>query len=708
MIKLLKIILFLSFLFSQDKSLFGNIENQKGISLSSVNIISIPSNIGTQTNDQGYFSFNINTIDTLIICSHVGYEIDTLEIKFFTNGITIVLEDKILAMDSLQVSANNRGEFQRFNAKNNVIDINMDDLSMRGYIDIGDALFNEETILLTESAYGQKSLSARASSKEEIVYLLDGVPINALGDPNLDISLYSSLGLSAIELVKGGHQKALSSSGTINFIPKISYFNSLAYSQQFGTYNYGGYNIYGSLGNKYMSLNAGFNEGRSSQLYSGASVSEIFTTKNQNFSNIALKNRKNLEIRFMAQQNAKMFNNVRTKDSIDIKIENYIVKLAHNHPTGRAIKTYGIYQGHNARDLIGSTLFEKKDKNLGYGFELLTPIKNGRLMFINQSSYSNADWYLNSESFLVNRLNSTLIGVFESFQPKTSKEFQLKDVKVVYTNQKVIDEPNGKYFDSSFVNIATNVWELRSTFFSASAINQHVQNIIMIYVNIGNTFRVPSLSELGFNYNHAYHLNNVPLSPEQKNIFELGMKIEDKKKKLEKRYNLTISWFRYNYVDKIKNIYFSGAPAYFPLNIGDAYLSGFDSNLLYKTNIDWISFSQSISHYNFNDPTAFPLQPDRLVRNKIQLKTKLFSIDFIYKSEGKRQITTINNDLTLNQNYLEPIDNFDINIYREFDMNRFEGIITIAGKNLNNVSQKLNGISIYDRRYVIQILLGYK
>ena len=116
MIKLIKGRLLLSSLFSKAKSLFGSIENQNGNQLSSVNIVSIPSNIGTQTNDQGYFSFKINLKDTLIICSHVGYEIDTLKVKSFTNGITIVLEDKILAMDSLQVSANTRGEFQRFNA----------------------------------------------------------------------------------------------------------------------------------------------------------------------------------------------------------------------------------------------------------------------------------------------------------------------------------------------------------------------------------------------------------------------------------------------------------------------------------------------------------------------------------------------------------------------------------------------------------------
>ena len=49
-----------------------------------------------------------------------------------------------------------------------------------------------------------------------------------------------------------------------------------------------------------------------------------------------------------------------------------------------------------------------------------------------------------------------------------------------------------------------------------------------------------------------------------------------------------------------------------------------------------------------------------------------------------------------------------MNIYREFDLGRFEGIITASGKNLNNASQKLDGISIYDRRYVLQFMLGYR
>ena len=77
--------------------------------------------------------------------------------------------------------------------------------------------------------------------------------------------------------------------------------------------------------------------------------------------------------------------------------------------------------------------------------------------------------------------------------------------------------------------------------------------------------------------------------------------------------------------------------------------------------MDWLLISQSFAYYIFDDPNAFPFQPEKIIRNKIQLKTKFFNIDLIYKIEGKRQITSINSDLSMIQNYIKPINNFDIN-----------------------------------------------
>ena len=167
-------------------------------------------------------------------------------------------------------------------------------------------------------------------------------------------------------------------------------------------------------------------------------------------------------------------------------------------------------------------------------------------------------------------------------------------------------------------------------------------------------------------------------------------------------------WYHYNYIDKIKHVYFSGSPSYFPINAGDVGLKGFDSRFFYKTNMDWLLISQSFAYYIFDDPNAFPFQPEKIIRNKIQLKTKFFNIDLIYKIEGKRQITSINSDLAMIQNYIKPINNFDINLHRDFSMNGFEGSISLSGRNLKNISQELNGVSIYDRIFILNIMIGYR
>ena len=56
----------------------------------------------------------------------------------------------------------------------------------------------------------------------------------------------------------------------------------------------------------------------------------------------------------------------------------------------------------------------------------------------------------------------------------------------------------------------------------------------------------------------------------------------------------------------------------------------------------------------------------------------------------------------------DAISNFDINIHRIFSMNRFQGTISVSGRNLKNVSQELNGVSIYDRRFILNVMMRYK
>ena len=697
------LLLFSSFLLSQTKPIEGLVVNEIKMSLASVNIVSHPSRTGTQSNKEGEFSFMIPVKDRKLSFNHVGYLPDTVNAILFKNGTTIILKEKVLEMESLDVTAASRTQFDPFEEKNSVIHLDMEELSLRGFMDVGDALFSEQSILLNETMTGQKTASVRASTAEELVYLYDGIRINTMGDPLLDLSMFSTTGLSGMELVKGGHEKALSSSGTINFIPKMNYGNSALFNQQFGTYNYGSYNGFGSLGFKYATLNSGVGEGQFSQVYSDTSAPEIHTHHQHIFLNTGFRNGKNLEIRFMGLQNAKTFNNNRTSDSVDVSMENIIVKLNHAHPLGGSITLYGLYQQYKGYEATTIASRNKKDTNRGFGFEFEKDIQDATIRITNESSYPVSDWDVDTLPVLIRRQNSTFTGSFEIYLPEEDTQiFELKDVKLVISRHRVSDVP-----DTSFgIYMPHNFWSLTNSLFTASVLNKQPDKRILIYANMGNVFRVPSLSEIIANQTQTLISGLSDIVPENKSTYELGLKLENVANEGERSYVMTISGFRYHYADKIKQFQLSGAPVQFPFNIGEARLTGIDTHLLLKPKKKWMQFRSSVSFYYFSDPMAFQLQPEKMVRNVITIKNKWFNIDLIHRSESSRQITTVSSSGSIKPNYLEPVTDYDLNLSTHIKYKWIKTILSISGKNLNNQSQELDGISIYDPRYSFNIMFS--
>ena len=343
--KYLLIILFFStILISKTKPIQGTVFDEKGDHLFNVNVVSKPSNTGTQSDDKGEFIFEIPIGDRQIILDHIGYEQETLDAILFKNGTSVTLMPKVLELKPLDVTGAGREQFSPFETKNSVIILDTEELAVRGFVDIGDALFSEQSIVMNETMNGQKSISVRASAPEEMIYLYDGIRINTLGDPLLDLSIFSASGFSGIELVKGGHEKALSSSGTINFIPKLTYGSSASFTQQFGTYNYGGFDGFGSIGSSLVSLNGGIGEGQFSQIYVDTEKPEITTSHQRQFGHLGIKNGHNLEFRFMGFKNGKQFQNDRTGNSVSIDMENIIGKMIHSSPIGGEIIFFGLFQ----------------------------------------------------------------------------------------------------------------------------------------------------------------------------------------------------------------------------------------------------------------------------------------------------------------------------------------------------------------------------
>ena len=702
--KYLLIILFLSTsLMSQTKPIQGSVIDEKGKFLINVNVVSKPSNTGTQSDDKGEFIFEIPIDDRQIILDHIGYKQETLDAILFKNGTSVTLTPKVLELKPLDVTGAGREQFNPFETKNSVIILDTEELAVRGFVDIGDALFSEQSIIMNETMNGQKSISVRASAPEEMIYLYDGIRINTLGDPLLDLSIFSASGLSGIELVKGGHEKALSSSGTINFIPKLTYGSSASFTQQFGTYNYGGFDGFGSIGSSRVSLNGGIGEGQFSQIYVDAQKPEITTSHQRQFGHIGIKNGYNLEFRFMGFKNGKQFQNDRTGNSVSIDMENIIGKMIHSSPIGGEIIFFGLLQNNMGLESTSSDTINKEDLNNGLGFSFEKPIRSAMVKFNGETNYLSSNWVIDTLTFITNRVNSIFTGSFELVQPERDQGIQLKDVKIVLSKHLISDTP-----DSSADEIMDmETWDESSSMFTGSIISSMSQKRIMLYTNLGNVFRLPSLNERLSNLTRSINLSTLGLVPEYKKLFEMGIKIENKNDHETPSYAINVSGFTYQYSNKIKQVQLTGVPIQFPINFGEASLSGFDSNLSFSSITKWFNFSSSYAYYLFSDPMAFQLQPEKMVRNKITLKIKWFQLDLIHRSESARQITSINSTGTFFDNRLDAIKTYDANFSLKFKFRDYKGTISFSGKNLNNESQELNGISLFDQRYNLNLGLSW-
>ncbi len=684
-------------LVAQNKPVQGIVLDSNGEPLAKVKIVSKPSETRTESNEKGLFMFNMPVKDREISLSHIEHQSKTINGIIYKNGTPIILEPIVDALDSLEMAGLNRNQFNPFDINYSIISLDTDVLKIRGYRDIVDVLFSEQSLAMNENMNGQKSLSIRATTSEEMIYLYDGIRINTLGDPMVDLSLFSTSGFSRIELVKGSHEKGLASSGTINFIPKLFYEPSFAFYQQIGTYDYGGYGGEGSIGFKNIGLSVGTDKKQFSQVYVDNNKPEINTSVSRQFAHIGLKNNHNLEGRIMGFQNEKNFYNDRTKNYVSMKLQNVMAKIIHSHPQNGYLSFFGQFQNRAGGDSTVLGAVKNNDLNQGGGFTFAKGIQNSILKFSSEINYLASDWQLNNSSLFTYRNNSIFTGSFEIRQPEKEKFFQLKNAKFVLSQQLVLDTPD----TLKNISISKKNWQETSALFTASFLNRVFGKKITIYTNWGNVFRIPSLMERILNEIHSDRLGLYGLLPEQKSTYDIGLTLEKGPNKSFGTYSMSISVFSYEYSYKIKQIQLVGVPAQFPVNFGDASLSGFDGSLYFQPKRKWFQFTSTYSAYNFSDPQAFQMQPEKILHNKISFKRKWFQLDFIHRSESSRQISSLSPAGEYFSSQLEPMQAFNANLSFIMEIFGFKTNISIAGKNLNNSHQVLNGISIYDRQYNI-------
>ena len=167
--------------------------------------------------------------------------------------------------------------------------------------------------------------------------------------------------------------------------------------------------------------------------------------------------------------------------------------------------------------------------------------------FNGATNYLTSNWAIDSLTFITKRVNSIFTGSFELVQSNRNQGIQLKDAKIVLSKHLISDEP-----DSSFDEIMkTETWDESSSMFTGSIVSNISEKQIMLYTNLGNVLRLPSLNERFSNHIRSTNQNTIGLIPENKKVFEMGIKIENKNERNIVVKGKDLNYLLYNWLEEI-------------------------------------------------------------------------------------------------------------------------------------------------------------
>ena len=680
-------------------------DSSTGEPIEGVNISVEGIEAGTSTDESGRFSLMIEGSEATLLVKHIAYESTDFAIKKADNNVRIELTPEVISLTELDVFGDtDRGEFSQLETKNMVTDIKVDNISIRGYSDIGDVLQNEETVLVTESSTGTKKISIRGGRQEEMVYMYDGVKMYNGGRQSLDLSMFDVGGLGAVELLRGSHENASGSSGTVNFVPELSYETSASFYQRFGTYNTGSYHTGFSLGNSSISLDIGRGEGKSRQFYENADEADILRDNSSQYISAGYRPLSTTELKFYQVKTGRVYNNYYTGDSIGSDLLLNTLKIEHDTRLFGEIDLYASSQRTTGEDAIEGLKTDRDDNQVVTGLNYHLAMENGYIKVFLDRAVTGADWTTSMGDISVERETISFSGAFGLSQNKTGEGFELKDI-IVNINSNIIEENKG--IESNILKPVSSIKESGAT--AGVSAWDHLDNtIIYLFSNIGNNFRVPSIAE---RYAHALRpdvFDEDTLVTEYKVMREVGIKLSSRDSESGPSYSGSMSYFSYGYTNKIKNIQYSGTPLQFPVNYGDADISGIDLNLqLFNAN-KWLGYKAAYSSYTFSDQLSFPMQPAAIFRQSVVIDLGNFSARVGLKNEGSRIVTTVDSDGALANNYLKGHRSLDVNVSYQLSFRDYGLSIGIFGQNLNDDSQALEGISIFDKRVYLSMGLEWK
>lgn len=650
---LLSFLLLFSIALTQN-TIDGYILNEKNnLPVQDVNIVILTTQEGAASRSDGYF--NIKTREKYplnISVSHVGFEEQDLTIKD-NKLLKIYLVPIVLPGEEVSVTGVYSREDQDISTSSE--SLSMEEMGTIGANDISDALFTLSSVNVVQGKGGIQTVSIRGSNSDEVAVYLDGIKLNDANTGIANLAAIDQKDVSSINVIKGGNTSlfgAGSFGGVVNMTTNMPDSNKFTFNRGVGTidnddidFGIGGtvrLGIFG-LGGRYS--------GKSRRYYGRSLYSTLF----KNISLVAYPDESSISIKVFELND---YLQLPTKEvlqdaSTQLGMVRFNGKIFNSAGWdlffGKKMwEWYDEYYTNLNRELNDITTTSRIGKSIFLNnFDAIIQLEYETQEYRTDNNYT-YDFYSYTDAGDLSRTYSNLATVLHWSSPLDHSILQQLRweagyrIDFVETNHRqifeltegadLIDLPS--QIDTSITNNLSNLK------FGASIFGETDNTKMDIYLNQGNSKRLPSLNDLVLWKSYNGNFEKEGLTAETQITTELGFEFirlgVDNISQINEL-SFAGSVFLSNYNNKIAYEEIDES-VLLPFNTDLSRIVGYDLkfNVLLLDRI--LNFRVSHQHINIDNPIIFPNKPKYRTTIHGSFNLNWFNLSYDHFFEGEQYV----------------------------------------------------------------------
>ena len=729
-----KIFLFIGIGFGQE--ITGSIKDKiTQALLNGVNITVENSDYGVSSDKFGNYMLDVSPFeaDQIVKFQHIGYEELFIRIDLLSKAPNVGMKPRVLQFETIETSADKRKPTIEKDLPQTVSIIQSDEFELRGFTDVGDLLATDQSVQVEESLSGRKTISIRSGNADDVLILYNGFRLNRSFDNVFDLSLIDMQNVEQIEIVKGGHSVLYGPdafSGVVNIVPKNVKDKWVKFSQQFGSYQSGFWNLNGqvnvdetfiSLSQKRGTYRRLFEDGKIENSGLLSSLTHKSADINQKFKHHWLYGDFDMNL----TEDKQSFEN--SRDNNTINSTNQLVGMRYSGSLGSLGEVEFGYGNHNLKEVhslnnLSGMILRNLDHN-AQKFESRKYINLNRLelMFSVQMEESFLKFWddrimsnitqIGLKGADLNRSQLGIASVIKLHSKGDDVGRWMTDLDVSFRQDQVKDRKSKLIFRSDheeendgnvFLNFGDNDWKHSIVKLSTIASKRQQNQAMGFWVTTGTNVKFPTLQ-------HQISLTDIrsdeitSLKPEKMKSLEIGVSIINQPQGIKDVDQIEFqgSFFRNDYMDKLRLTYLLGMPIGYYENIGIADMMGFEGNVKLKFYNGHMTAEAGFLKNNVSDLSAFPFKSASKLTGSVSGSWKFISINYRWFSESE-QIGWIRlPNSGFNEIELPPYSNYDVSVVLNIKAGPLKGQLSYSGRNLKKNDTTLDGLLLRDTRKYI-------